>query len=68
MSALEGAGRASGRPRFRGCDRPTIADLSLCGYLFWPDQIGMDPMTTYPNIAAWLERIAPCPATSDPKT
>jgi glutathione S-transferase len=22
---------------------PTIADLSLCGYLFWPDQIGMDP-------------------------
>ena len=23
-------------------DRLTIADLSLCGYLFWPDEIGVD--------------------------
>ena len=22
--------------------RPTIADLSLCGYLFWPEEIGID--------------------------
>jgi glutathione S-transferase len=36
--------------------RPTIADLSLCGYLFWPDQIGAD-WTGHPAIAAWLERI-----------
>ena len=36
---------------------PTIADLSICGYLFWPDQIGMD-LKAYPNIAAWLDRIA----------
>jgi glutathione S-transferase len=43
MSALEGAGRASqGRRDFVVAGRPTIADLSLCGYLFWPDQIGMD--------------------------
>lgn len=37
-------------------DRPTIADLSLCGYLFWPAQIGMDT-GLFPNISAWLDRI-----------
>jgi glutathione S-transferase len=36
--------------------RPTIADLSICGYLFWPDQIGLD-WDDYPGIAAWLDRI-----------
>lgn len=36
--------------------RPTIADLSLCGYLFWPEQIAMDP-DDYPAIKAWLGRI-----------
>jgi glutathione S-transferase len=45
---------------FVAADRPTIADLSLCGYLFWPDQIGMDP-DAYPNIQAWLGRIAALP-------
>lgn len=37
-------------------DRPTIADLSLCGYLFWPDHIDAD-WSGYPNMTAWLERI-----------
>lgn len=37
-------------------DRPTIADLSLCGYLFWPEQIDAD-WTEYPSIKAWLERV-----------
>ncbi len=23
-------------------DQLTIADLSLCGYLFWPEEIGVD--------------------------
>lgn len=45
---------------FIACDRPTIADLSLCGYLFWPDQIGMD-VPQYPHIQAWLGRIAALP-------
>lgn len=36
--------------------RPTIADFSLCGYLFWPDQIGME-RSEYPNIDAWLGRL-----------
>lgn len=37
-------------------DRLTIADLSLCGYLFWPDEIGVD-WTAYPGIRDWLGRI-----------
>lgn len=37
-------------------DRATIADLSLCGYLFWPDHVGID-WNDYPNIKAWLGRI-----------
>ncbi len=36
--------------------RATIADLSLCGYLFWPDEIGAD-FSAYANINAWLDRI-----------
>lgn len=41
-------------------DRLTIADLSLCGYLFWPDEIGV-AWSAYPNIAGWLDRIAGTP-------
>lgn len=37
-------------------DHPTIADLSICGYLYWPDHIGVD-WQDYPAIGAWLERI-----------
>ena len=41
-------------------DRPTIADLSMCGYLYWPDEFEMT-WDEYPNIAAWLERIRALP-------
>jgi glutathione S-transferase len=34
----------------------TIADLSICGYLFWPDEFGVS-WSDYPAIGAWLERI-----------
>ena len=37
-------------------DRLTIADLSLCGYLFFPDEIGVD-WSTYPALGDWLDRI-----------
>jgi glutathione S-transferase len=37
-------------------DRLTIADLSLCGYLFWPDEIGVD-WSLHSNIRDWLSRI-----------
>ncbi|MBL4600843.1 MAG: glutathione S-transferase family protein [Rhizobiaceae bacterium] len=38
------------------CGRPTIADISLAGYLFWPDHIGID-WNDFPHINDWLTRI-----------
>lgn len=40
--------------------RPTIADLSMCGYLFWPEEIGVD-WGDFPYLGAWLERIEALP-------
>ncbi len=42
-----------------GC-KPTIADISMCGYLFWPEDIGVS-WADYPHIGAWLERIKALP-------
>jgi len=41
-------------------DRPTIADLSMCGYMFWPEEIGVD-WSGYPHIRRWLADIAALP-------
>ncbi|MEL6282144.1 MAG: glutathione S-transferase family protein [Pseudomonadota bacterium] len=41
-------------------DRPTIEDISCCGYLYWLDEIGVD-RADVPNISAWLDRIAALP-------
>ena len=38
----------------------TIADLSLCGYLFWPEEFGVS-WTDYPHIEPWLGRIQALP-------
>ena len=46
-------------------DRLTIADVSLCGYLFWPEEIGVD-WSVYPAIAAWLGRISALPGWAHP--
>ena len=46
-------------------DQLTIADLSLCGYLFWPEEIGVD-WNAYPNIRDWLARIAATPGFKRP--
>ncbi len=45
---------------FVATERASIADISLCGYLFWPDELGVS-WNDYPNIGAWLERIAALP-------
>lgn len=46
--------------------RPTIADLSLCGYLFWPEQIGAD-WNDYPAVKAWLDRVRNLPGWAPPE-
>ena len=39
-------------------DAPTIADFSLCGYVFYPrEESGYDIEGMYPNISAWMGRV-----------
>ncbi len=45
--------------------RPTIADISLCGYLYYPEIYGFD-RAELPRIAKWLDRIAALPGWKHP--
>ena len=46
---------------------PTIADISLCGYLFYPvAESGYEVAGRFPNIAAWLERVREVPGWANP--
>ena len=45
--------------------RPTMADLSCCGYLFYPEPFGFD-RTDWPAIDAWLTRIQELPGWKHP--
>ncbi len=43
-------------------DKPTIADLSMVGYLFFPkEETGFDLAASHPKIHAWLDRVAALP-------
>jgi glutathione S-transferase len=58
--------RLANRPFVLG-DRPTIADLSLTGYLYYPaDEFGFDIPAQHKHIAAWLERIKALPSWKHP--
>jgi glutathione S-transferase len=46
-------------------DRPSIADLSLCGYLWFNDEFGVD-WKTYPAIGRWLGRLQALPGWGHP--
>ena len=41
-------------------DRPTIADISMVGYLYYTEETGFD-RAPYPNIIGWAKRIAALP-------
>jgi glutathione S-transferase len=46
---------------------PTIADISLCGYLFYPEaESGYEVAQRFPHIAAWLVRVREIPGWADP--
>jgi glutathione S-transferase len=48
-------------------DQPTIADFSMCGYLFYPpEQFGFDIAADHPPIGAWLDRIRALPGWRHP--
>ena len=44
-------------------DGPTIADLSCVGYMYFLEEVDIDPT---PNIAAWRDRIAALPGWKHP--
>ena len=45
---------------------PSIADISLCGYLYFPDEFGVTWESDYPAIGRWLQRIATLPGWAHP--
>ena len=46
---------------------PTIADFSLSGYLFYPEnESGQDVRARFPHIAKWLERVELLPGWASP--
>lgn len=48
-------------------DAPTIADFSMCGYLFYPvEETGYDVKAKHPAIRKWLERIQTVPGWRGP--
>jgi glutathione S-transferase len=47
--------------------RPTIADLSMVAYLYYPpEEFGFDIAAGHKNIAAWLERVKALPGWKHP--
>lgn len=46
---------------------PTIADFSLCGYLFYPvEESDYGVETRFPHIKSWLSRVQALPGWADP--
>ena len=58
--------RLEGRKFMLG-DRPTIADVSLAGYLYYPpEEFGFDIGKDHPAIDAWRERMKALPGWAHP--
>lgn len=57
-------GQLASRPWLVG-DAISCADISCCGYLFYPEPFNFD-RADYPNIDAWLGRIAATPGWKHP--
>jgi glutathione S-transferase len=58
--------RLMGRPFLLGA-RPTIADVSMCGYMYYPaEEFGFDLAKDHPAIGAWLERLKALPGWAHP--
>lgn len=58
--------RLTGR-KFLVAERPTIADVSMTGYFYYPaEEFGFDIAAEHPAIAAWMERMAALPGWKHP--
>ena len=76
MAFMKGAHRRQPRHRQQAAgpdanswssDKPTIADISLTGYLYYPaEEFGFDIAKEHPAIGAWLERMKALPGWEHP--
>jgi glutathione S-transferase len=58
--------RLTSRPFMLG-DKPTIVDVSLAGYLYYPpEEFGFDIAKEHPAIGAWLDRVKALPGWAHP--
>jgi len=58
--------RLTGR-QFLVSDKPTIADVSMTAYLYYPaEEFGFDIAKDHPAIGAWLERMKALPGWNHP--
>ncbi len=58
--------RLTGRP-FLVANRPTIADISMTAYLYYPaEEFGFDIAKEHPAIGAWLDRMKALPGWGHP--
>jgi glutathione S-transferase len=56
-----------GASKFMIGDKPTIADFSLVGYMFYPpEESGYEWPKTNPNLAQWIARMRALPGWKDP--
>jgi glutathione S-transferase len=56
-----------GGSKFVVGDKPTIADFSLAGYMFYPpEESGYDWPKSSPNLSTWIERMRALPGWKDP--
>jgi len=66
-SALGIVEKHLGKSKFIVGDKPTIADFSLAGYMFFPpEESGYEWAKTNPNLHAWIERMRALPGWKGP--
>ena len=65
IAALKIVDRHLAGAEFMAAGRPTVADLSLCGYLYFGDELTID-LGVYPHVQGWLGRIAALPGWRHP--
>ena len=66
-NALKVVDKHLGHSKFIVGDKPTIADFSLAGYMFFPpEESGYEWAAVAPNLNAWIGRMRALPGWKDP--
>jgi glutathione S-transferase len=66
-NALKIVDKHLGQSKFMIGDKPTIADFSLAGYMFFPaEESGYEWAAVAPNLNAWIGRMRALPGWKDP--